>query len=139
MAYKTRYTLKNPAKYVGNKTILTCRSLWERRVCKFFDEMPQVTKWSFEELHIPYVHPVDKEIHNYIPDFLVQIESNKNKQNLLIEVKPKKQVKLKESASKGDRTLFAINSAKWKAAQKYCEKHNMQFKILTEEELFRGS
>lgn len=138
MAYKTRFTPKNPNKYIGGKKELTCRSLWERRVCKFLDESQSVTKWSFEEIEIPYVSPIDKKVHRYIPDFLVQVESNNKKKSMLIEVKPKKQVKLRESASKGDRVIYQINKAKWEAAGKFCEKYNIEFKILTEEELFNG-
>ena len=29
-----------------------------------------------------------------------------------------------------------VNEAKWKAAQKFCEKRNWEFVILTEKELF---
>jgi hypothetical protein len=139
MAYKTRYTPKNPSKYVGTKTELVCRSLWERRVCKFLDESTNVVKWSFEEIEIPYVHPIDKKVHRYIPDFLIQVQKNEKKQSILIEVKPKKQVQLKESAKKSDQIIFQINKAKWEAAKKFCNKHNIDFKILTEKELFHGS
>jgi hypothetical protein len=57
----------------------------------------------------------------------------------MIEVKPKKQTLLKENASKKERITWAVNSAKWKAAQVYCEKYNMIFKILTEKELFANA
>lgn len=139
MAYKTRFTPSNPTKYVGTKKELVCRSLWERRVCKFLDESKNVLKWSFEEIEIPYVHPVDKQIHRYIPDFLIQIQQRDTKKSVLVEVKPKKQVKLRESASKRDHLIFEINKAKWKAAQAFCKKHNLEFKILTEEEIFNGN
>lgn len=139
MAYKTRFTPKNPTKYVGTKKELVCRSLWERRVCKFLDENSNVVKWSFEEVEIPYVNPIDKQVHRYIPDFLIQIEQKNTKKSILVEVKPKKQVKLKESASRKDLLLFEINKAKWKAAQAFCIKHKIDFKILTEEELFNAN
>ena len=138
MAYKTRFTPKNPQKYIGTKTELLCRSLWERRVCKFLDENEKIVKWSFEEVEIPYVSPIDKKVHRYIPDFLVQVDRGHTKKSMLIEIKPKKQVHLKESASKQEKVMFAINNAKWQAAQKFCEKHNIEFKILTEKEIFHG-
>jgi hypothetical protein len=50
MAYKTKFVPKNPKKYIGSKKVLTCRYLWERRVCKFFDESMAVKKCSFEEI-----------------------------------------------------------------------------------------
>lgn len=139
MAYKTRFSPKNPNKYVGSKKELLCRSLWERRVCKFLDESTGVKKWSFEEIEIPYVHPIDKKVHRYIPDFLIQIEKNEQKKSILVEIKPNKQVNLKESASRNEKILFEINKAKWQAAQKFCEKHGMEFKILTEKEIFNGN
>jgi hypothetical protein len=54
----------------------------------------------------------------------------------MIEVKPKKQTLLKENASKKEKSIWLINNAKWSAAKKYCDKHNITFKILTEKDLF---
>jgi hypothetical protein len=138
MAYKTTFTPKNPNKYIGSKNSIKCRSLWERRVCKFFDESEKIKKWSFEEIEIPYVHPVDKQVHRYIPDFLIQVEQNNINKSIIVEVKPLKQVHLKESASSKDKLIFEINKAKWNAAEKFCEKHQMQFQILTEKDIFCG-
>jgi hypothetical protein len=138
MAYKTTFTPKNPNKYIGSKNSIKCRSLWERRVCKFFDESEKIKKWSFEEIEIPYVHPVDKQVHRYIPDFLIQVEQNNINKSIIVEVKPIKQVNLKESASSKDKLIFEINKAKWNAAEKFCEKHQMQFQILTEKDIFCG-
>ena len=138
MAYKTTFTPKNPNKYIGSKNSIKCRSLWERRVCKFFDESEKIKKWSFEEIEIPYVHPVDKQVHRYIPDFLIQVEQNNIHKSIIVEVKPLKQVHLKESASSKDKLIFEINKAKWNAAEKFCQKHQMQFQILTEKDIFCG-
>lgn len=138
MAYKTTFTPKNPNKYIGSKNSIKCRSLWERRVCKFFDESEKIKKWSFEEIEILYVHPVDKKVHRYIPDFLIQVEQNNIHKSIIVEVKPLKQVHLKESASSKDKLIFEINKAKWNAAEKFCEKHQMQFQILTEKDIFCG-
>jgi len=139
MAYKTKFTPKNPTKYIGTKKELTCRSLWERRVCKFLDESPSVIKWSFEEIEIPYVNPIDKKVHRYIPDFLIQIKQKTEQKSLLVEVKPQKQVLLRETASKKEKLIFEINKAKWHAAKNFCQKHNIEFKILTEKEIFYGN
>jgi hypothetical protein len=138
MAYKTTFTPKNPNKYIGYKNSIKCRSLWERRVCKFFDESEKIKKWSFEEIEIPYVHPVDKQVHRYIPDFLIQVEQNNINKSIIVEVKPLKHVHLKESASSKDKLIFEINKAKWNAAEKFCQKHQMQFQILTEKDIFCG-
>jgi hypothetical protein len=45
-------------------------------------------------------------------------------------------VVLKENSSKKEKITWAINNAKWKAAENYCLKHNFEFKVLTEKEIF---
>lgn len=139
MAYKTKYKPINIEKYIGDANNITCRSLWERAVCKFCDTNHNVLKWSSEEISIPYHNPIDNKIRNYIPDFIVQIKTKNGTESWLIEVKPKKQTMLKESASKKERIVWAVNTAKWKAAELYCKKHNLIFKILTEKELFSNA
>lgn len=139
MAYRTKYSPKNPQKYIGDLSSITCRSLWERHVCKFLDENDQITKWSSEEVVIPYYSPVDKQIHNYFPDFLIEIKQNNQKEVWMLEIKPKKQTVLKEHASKKETITWIINNAKWQAAKAYCDKHNIKFKILTEKELFSNA
>lgn len=136
MAYRTIFNPKNPQKYAGDTSKIVCRSLWERNVCKFCDDHPNVLKWSSEEIAIPYANPIDKKIHNYYPDFLIQFNGVNGKQTWMVEVKPKKQTLLKENASKKEKVTWIINNAKWHAAKKYCEKHNIVFQILTEKELF---
>jgi hypothetical protein len=139
MAYKTKFTPKNPNKYIGDWTKIICRSLWERNVCKFFDDNPYIKKWAFEEIAIPYTSPIDKKIHNYFPDFLVEFDNNGDKKFWMIEVKPKKQTFLKENASKRDTITWIVNQAKWKAAEQYCSKNNIEFKIITEKEIFANA
>jgi L-2-hydroxyglutarate oxidase LhgO len=139
MAYKTAFTPKNTKKYVGNPTKIVCRSLWERRVCKFLDETPNILKWSFEEIIVPYMNPLDKKIHNYYPDFMVQFKDKTGIKSWMIEVKPKKQTYLKENASKKEKITWIVNNAKWEAAKKYCELNNIEFKLLTEKELFTNA
>lgn len=136
MAYKSKFFPKNKEKYVGDVENIVCRSLWERSVCKFFDENQSIVKWSSEEIAIPYLNPLDNKVHNYYPDFLVQFNTGSNQYSWLIEVKPKKQLMLKENASKKEKITWIINNAKWQAAKNYCIKNNFEFKILTEKEIF---
>ena len=103
MAYKTIYKPKNIEKYVGDHTKIKCRSLWERNVCKFCDENSNIIKWSFEELPVPYMNPLDQKIHNYYPDFLIKFNVNGTTKSWMLEVKPKKQTILKENASKKEK------------------------------------
>jgi hypothetical protein len=138
MAYKSVYNPKNPKKYAGDASKIVCRSLWERNVCKFCDETPNIIKWSSEEISIPYVSPLDKKVHNYYPDFLIQFKNSAGLHNWMVEVKPKKQTYLKENASKKEKATWIINTAKWQAAKKYCDIHNIVFKIVTEKDLFNN-
>ena len=60
----------------------------------------------------------------------------------LVEIKPKNQVTppKKNPNRKTKSWHYAIrewgkNQAKWKSATHYCQKHNMEFKVLTENDL----
>lgn len=142
MAYKTKYNPKNPSKYVGNVKNIVCRSLWERRVCKFLDTNKNITKWSSEEIHIPYFSKIDKKWHRYYPDFLIEKTSNDKKEILLIEVKPEKQTHKPKKGNKSKKTYlnecaqYEVNQAKWKAAKSYATKRGWKFNILTEKDIF---
>jgi len=143
MAYKTKYFPKNASKYEGDPTKILCRSLWERKFCKYLDENKNIVKWSFEPIRIPYVSPVDNQVHFYIPDFLVEKRNPNNEvETILVEIKPEKQTKEPEMGKKKKKTFisdavtFAINKEKWASAKKFCDKNNISFKILTEKDLF---
>jgi hypothetical protein len=139
MAYKTLFKPKNVKKYIGDSNNIVCRSLWERRVCKFLDENKNILKWSSEEIVIPYLSPIDQKIHNYYPDFLVQFNDGSKVKTWLLEVKPSKQLVLKENSSKKEKITWIVNTAKWEAAKNYSLKNNMEFKILTEKEIFTNA
>ena len=140
MAYKTKYKAENPTKYIGDPTKIICRSLWERRVCKYLDHNSNVIRWGSEELIVPYYSPVDKKIHRYYPDFIAEIKNNSGEvKTYVIEVKPKKQTKPPKKAKKQTKSYlnecmtYTINEAKWKSAKKMCDKEGWKFIILTED------
>tara|TARA_R110002020_G_scaffold405142_5_gene615182 strand:+ start:2104 stop:2538 length:435 start_codon:yes stop_codon:yes gene_type:complete len=142
MAYKTKYKTQNPSKYIGNPTNIICRSLWERRVCKYLDENINVVRWGSEELIIPYYSPVDRKMHKYYPDFIAEIKSpNGSVKTYVIEVKPKKQTKAPEKKKKQTKSYirecmtFAVNEAKWKSANEVCKQKGWDFIILTEDDI----
>jgi hypothetical protein len=147
MAYKTRFLPTNTTKYIGDCNKIICRSLWERKFCKFLDENVNVIRWSFETLKIPYISPVDRQPHFYIPDFIVEKKNKKGEiETLLVEIKPFKQTqKPKTGKRKSKKSMinenitFEINKSKWEAAKEFCEKHSWKFVILTEKELFNAS
>jgi hypothetical protein len=147
MPYKTNFTPKNPTKYIGDISKINCRSLWERKFCKFLDENKNILRWSFETLKIPYMSPVDKQVHIYFPDFIVEKKSKDGTlQTLVVEIKPHKQTKEpkigKRKSKKSilnENITYAINTSKWKAAEEFCAQHSWKFVILTEKELFDGN
>lgn len=142
MAYKGRFTPKNPKKYHGDPTNIIYRSLWERRVMVWLDDNPNVVEWGSEEVVVPYRSPEDNRIHRYFPDFIVKSRTPEGRiKTTLIEVKPKHQTKepvKKKKITKQYITevlTWGKNQAKWKAAMEYCEERGWEFKILTEEHL----
>lgn len=142
MAYKSRFNPKNKSKYMGDPSSIICRSLWERRMCKYLDENRNIIRWGSEELSIPYYSPVDKKMHKYYPDFLVEKRNpDGTVETVMIEVKPKKQTEEPVRGKKQKRVFikeclrYSINQAKWEAAKQVCYKNGWRFIILTEDHL----
>ena len=141
MAYKTKYNPTNKSKYIGNPSNIICRSLWERRVCKYLDENLNILRWGSEEISIPYMSPKDNKIHNYFPDFIVEKRNNNSVETIVVEVKPKKQTKPPKKRKRitnsyiQECVTFSVNEAKWEHAKKYCEDRGWKFIILTEDDI----
>jgi hypothetical protein len=108
---------------------------------KYLDENSNVIYWASEELVIPYVSPVDNKVHRYFPDFIVKVLNKEGKETtMVLEVKPEKQTRPPSRKRKTKQFIqesitYAINEAKWKAAELFCLEHEWKFKILTEKEL----
>jgi len=145
MSYKGKYSPINPSKYRGDPTRIVYRSLWERRVMKFFDQSPNIIEWQSEEVVVPYKSPKDGRYHRYFPDFVIwQRDRSGSIVTKMIEVKPLKEVvgpKPKAASAKPSRryiievVTYAINVAKWDAARAFCADRKWEFVILTEKEL----
>ena len=143
MAYKGKFRPINPSKYKGDPTNIIYRSLWERKLMSYLDNHKDILQWSSEEFFIPYRSPVDRRLHRYFPDFWVKKRSKDGQiNNILIEVKPKKQTlppEKKKRKTKGyikEVMIYGINEAKWKAAIEFCKDRRWDFKIMTEDHLF---
>lgn len=141
MSYKGWFKPRNPQKYKGDAKNIVYRSNWELRVMKHLDEHPSVIWWASEELPIPYVSPVDNKVHRYFPDFIVRTKRKDGlEQTSILEVKPYKQTMMPTQKRRTQRYLaevatYAVNQAKWKAADLFCKEHGWQFKLITEKEL----
>ena len=143
MSYKGKFSPKNIKKYKGNPTNVFYRSNWERRFMKYCDDNPKIIEWSSEEIIIPYISSWDNKRHRYFPDFYIKAEqSNGSIKKFIIEVKPKKYLKGPDLKPKrktrrwyGELKEWHKNTAKWKFAEEYCKNNDMEFKILTEDNL----
>jgi|TARA_R110002073_G_scaffold153184_1_gene308165 hypothetical protein len=131
------YVVLNPNKYAG-KGVPKYRSGWELAFMRFCDSNDHIISWSSESLTIPYRNPLTGKPTRYIPDFLIQYR-NKHNQVVteLIEIKPKKQSILESKASNRDRAIVAVNYAKWAAAQAWCKRNGLTFRVITEDDIFR--
>lgn len=133
-----KFLPKNPAKYIG-KDLPTYRSSWELICMNYFDNHPMVLAWASESIQIPYYNPFAKRNTIYVPDFFVQyMDKTGNTSSELIEVKPRKEAIMEKARSRKDKLSVLLNEQKWLAAKAWCRKAGVNFRILTEEEIFRG-
>ena len=134
------FTPKNPEKYVGKLPIIL-RSSWEFHFANIIDNHPNVCFWASESIAIQYIHPIKNKKCNYYPDFVVEfIKSDGTKTIEVIEIKPM-QDGMPGTSKRSKNRLFedsryAVNVAKWRAAQQYCRQRGFVFKVLTEHQLF---
>ena len=138
---KSRYKPQYPKKYKGDASNIICRSSWERKFCSWCDSNENILEWGSEEFWIPYRAP-DGKTRRYFPDFIIKVkESTGDIKTYVIEVKPLKQTKpplKRKRITKNfirESTVYAINQAKWKAANEWCKDRKIEFKIITEQEL----
>lgn len=132
-----KFTLKNPEKYIGNKTP-TYRSGWEFTFMRFCDENPNITQWASEAIKIPYRNPLTGKQTIYVPDFFIAYADKTGRQKVeLIEVKPSNQaLKEKLGKSKHNQAHWIINQAKWEAARAWCKQQGITFRIVTEQDIY---
>lgn len=126
----------NPQKYVGNK-LPTYRSGWEHSFMRFCDTNDNILQWASEPMAIPYRHPLDGKIHNYIPDFLITYRTRDNTVKAeLVEIKPKKQSVIESKMSSRDRAVVAINYSKWDQATKWAKRNGLTFRVINEDDMW---
>ncbi|MGY8864229.1 MAG: TnsA endonuclease N-terminal domain-containing protein [Methylophagaceae bacterium] len=132
-----KFNIKNPDKYVGNKTP-TYRSSWEFAFMRFCDEHSSVAQWASEAIKIPYRHPFTGKHTVYVPDFFIVYIDKKGKQKVeLIEVKPASQsFHERVGKSRQNQSAFVVNQAKWSAANAWCKQKGIFFRIVTEDDIF---
>jgi hypothetical protein len=130
------YLVRNTGKYAGDPSRVVARSKWELMYMNALDMSPMVRKWISEpkNLNIAYVSPLDKKIHQYWPDFVVQyIDGNVE----ILEIKPLKQSLAEKATNTYDKLMLLQNVAKWAAANNFAKKIGGRFRVITEQNLFR--
>ena len=143
-SHKGHYEPRNPQKYVGDIAKIRFMSSWELEAHRFFDNNPNIIRWSSEGIKIPYIKPTDGKIHHYYPDYWIEYK-NRNGQIVqeIIEVKPATQTKPPSTRGKRKKQqiyesiTWAVNVAKWRACQDFCNKYNIKFRIITENHMFK--
>lgn len=130
------YVVRNPAKYVG-KNRPRYRSGWELSFMVFLDQNNHILQWASEAISIPYRHPLTGKQTIYVPDFFIQYRTRDNTTRAeIIEIKPKKQSIIESKMNSRDRAVVVINLAKWQAANQWCKRAGLKFRVLTEDQLF---
>lgn len=109
---------------------------------RYLDSHSGILEWTSEELVIPYRSPIDNRVHRYFPDFWVKKkDANGIISEVVIEVKPKQQLippkKPKRLTARyiNEVKTFAVNQRKFETAQAYCERNNMIFQVMTQDDL----
>lgn len=136
---KGRFIPKNPEKYVGGHDPIY-RSSWEHTFMLFCDNNPAVEQWASEAVKIPYRDPLTGKNTIYVPDFLiVYVDRNQKKHAELIEIKPNNQA-LREAVGKNphNQAQYIKNLAKWEAAQAWCKGRGIQFRVVSERDIFHN-
>jgi hypothetical protein len=133
------FTPKNPQKYVGLGKP-RYRSGWEMTFMMFCDNNDHVLQWASESVKIPYRNPLTGKQTIYVPDFLVVYQNKTGRQVAeLIEIKPLKQTSLQEAGrSRQAQAAAIVNQAKWEAAQNWCRRVGITFRVITEADIFRN-
>ncbi len=136
-----KYKPVNRQKYIGGK-LPEYRSSWELKFFTWCDKNINVIKWSSESVIVPYISPVDGKAHRYFVDNTVTLKEGNDIKRYLVEIKPYSQTqppvhsnRKKKSTLLYEHVTYAVNQAKWAAARKIAAKRNMEFIILTENEL----
>jgi hypothetical protein len=132
------YKITNPVKYIGRGTP-RYRSGWEHAFMRFCDTNDHVLQWASESINVPYRHPLTGKQTIYVPDFLVVYRTkNSTVKAEVIEIKPSGQSMITEKQKPQERAVVVVNHAKWAAAQQWCARQGLTFRVITEQDMFHN-
>jgi len=138
MAYRGKFTPKNPKKYVGDVKNIVYRSLWERNTFRWIDTNSSIQYWVSEECVIPYICETDKKLHRYYMDLWFQTTKG---DTYIVEIKPKSQTQPPKTPKRKTRRYlkesltYVKNQSKWKAASEFALDRGWKFEVWTEDTL----
>ena len=126
----------NPNKYVGTHRP-RYRSGWEFSFMNMCDRHPNISSWASEAIRIPYICPITGRKTAYVPDFLLVYTDKRGKvRKEVVEVKPSRQTTVESATNAAERKQAVMNKAKWNAANEWCKKYGMAFRVVTEKDMF---
>ena len=130
-----------------NTRPLNFKSKLELKLMGYFDRTPNVVKWSYESVLIPYISPLDGCGHTYHTDFIIHVDSgDDNRYTAIVEAKAScfvpttnnfaiiKKRRNTPSKSKMLNELI-VNKAKFDSAEEYCKKRGWRFVVITEKDV----
>jgi hypothetical protein len=104
---------------------------------RFCDTNEHVLQWASESINVPYRHPLTGKQTIYVPDFLVVYRDKNNSVKAeVIEIKPAGQSMITEKQKPQERAVVAVNHAKWSAANIWCQRQGLTFRVITENDMF---
>lgn len=114
---------------------MVARSSWERAAFIWCEGHPSVTKWASENVHVPYVNPIDKKTHKYIMDLMVWWADGTIS---IVEIKPKWQTKPPRARRRTRKYIaeaheYVKNESKWNAARRLAQSRGWKFEIWHED------
>lgn len=140
--YQGLFTPKNPQKYIGDVNNIVYRSFWELKFMRWCDLDENILEYGSEEIVIPYFDVTTEKVRRYFPDFYMKIKTSQNTiEKYIVEIKPKKQTTAPKQPKRKTKNwlyesvTYEKNRCKWAAAELFCQKHGLKFKIVTEIEL----
>lgn len=128
----TEKHFNHPEKIKNSPIIITFRSSYERKFAMWLDSTPDVEYWASEAIWLPYNNPAKNKVCQYYPDFFAKIKN----ELYLIEIKPSAQLNEPSKKKWKQYKNWVVNKAKFQAAEKFCNKNGLKFKIITEKDLF---
>lgn len=139
------YEVRNKDKYVGTKNPRYLSS-YELKVFRHLDNHKAILEWGAETVVVPYFKPGNegKKMSRYMVDVYVKYKNREGHIiNELIEIKPSKdRKKPRKTKGKSNKSYqyevmtYAVNQAKWAAAEKFAEERGMRFRVIDEGDIF---